>query len=171
MQTDLVVESHITLGYKDRQYSMCMVEGNSGCFPWRVGQGPLRPCGIVQILPSHCAFQRKLREEFRFSHDAIGNRCTFRSCVYLGSGVKCFVHDAACVSAACWRASLDVRLHRLKGAHLQLQQKLSRKKAFPLLNLCWAQTLLSCIFLRQRCSKSEALRYTHTRPHGLMIKM
>lgn len=61
---------------------MHVVEGNSCCFPWRAGQGSHRPYW-------YC-----FREGSKRDSDLVmmlsENGCTFRSCVYLGSGVKCF---------------------------------------------------------------------------------
>lgn len=85
MQTASVVESHITLGYKDRQ-SVCVCGGGEQLlFSLEGWAGPLKALSYCPNPPSHCVFQRELRVMM-----LLENRCTFRACVYLGSGVKRF---------------------------------------------------------------------------------
>lgn len=63
--------------------SVCVVERNSCCFPWRVGQGPERPYGIDQIFHLTVCFRESSERDPGLVMMLSENGCIFRSCVYL----------------------------------------------------------------------------------------
>lgn len=118
--------------------------------------------GPVVLSKSSIVFQRELREGYWFSlvMMLLENRCTFSSCVYLGSDVKCF--QRVCTRFCMCQCGLMESVFRsaiaqAQGGSFAASAKAQQKEGFPYVEFVLGSdsALVLFSFVRQRCSKKK----------------
>lgn len=132
MQTASVVESHITLRYRDRQY--VWRRGTVAVFFGGLSRDPKGPVVLFKSSIALC-FRESSESDSGLVMMLLENRCTFSSCVYLGSGVKCF--QRVCTRCCMCQCGLLENVFRCaivqaQGGSFAASAKAQQKEGFSL---------------------------------------